>query len=399
MTQKDHRFWKDQPVGMDPSNGPLQKLAHASKEPLPLPHGLRFATAAEHEYPLIHRFLRDNYVEDSSGVFRLIYSPALLHGEFTCPNTRPEYCVTVKENSAAIVGFMFAKEHAMVLAGRRVRLASVNYLCVARELRDRGLAPVLIAEIRRRVNLRGIASAIFTGAVTLPFRLCQARYFHRILDCEYLISSGFINYYVGYEPLRERTCRRAGVGDMEQVRALFSGETGLSVYEEFSEEWVMGDRVHDASGCDVRSHDGVVVRDKCDMRSHDGVPGSNGKDDVQGRDGQSSVMQTFVLVEDGTVVAFGSFYVLDSLNVKKNKVIRTAHLKHLQGPRMRHLLAEMIDIAHGQGMHVFNALGLAGRDDMLGELGFVEGTGRLNYYLFNYAMLPLTADEINVVLF
>jgi glycylpeptide N-tetradecanoyltransferase len=47
-------------------------------------------------------------------------------------------------------------------------MCEINFLCVHKKLRSKRLAPVLIKEVTRRVNLRGIFQAVYTAGVLLP---------------------------------------------------------------------------------------------------------------------------------------------------------------------------------------------------------------------------------------
>lgn len=43
-----------------------------------------------------------------------------------------------------------------MIKDKEVKLAEINYLCVHKKLRAKRLAPVLIKEVTRRVNLNGV---------------------------------------------------------------------------------------------------------------------------------------------------------------------------------------------------------------------------------------------------
>jgi len=47
-------------------------------------------------------------------------------------------------------------------------MAEINFLCVHKKLRKNRLASVLIKEITRRVNLKGIFQAVYTAGIVLP---------------------------------------------------------------------------------------------------------------------------------------------------------------------------------------------------------------------------------------
>lgn len=70
-------------------------------------------------------------------------------------------------------------------------MGEVNFLCVHKKLRHARLAPVLIKEITRRVNLKNIWQAIYTAGVEIPTPFSQARYYHRSLNPKKLIESNF----------------------------------------------------------------------------------------------------------------------------------------------------------------------------------------------------------------
>ena len=54
-------------------------------------------------------------------------------------------------------------------------MVEINFLCVHKKLRAKRLAPVLIKEITRRVNLEGVWQAAYTAGVVLPKPLATCR--------------------------------------------------------------------------------------------------------------------------------------------------------------------------------------------------------------------------------
>lgn len=57
-----------------------------------------------------------------------------------------------------------------------------------KKLRSKRVAPVLIREITRRVNLTGIFQAVYTAGVVLPKPIATCRYWHRSLNPKKLIQ-------------------------------------------------------------------------------------------------------------------------------------------------------------------------------------------------------------------
>lgn len=55
-------------------------------------------------------------------------------------------------------------------------MVEINFLCVHKKLRSKRVAPVLIREITRRVNQKGIFQAVYTAGVVLPKPVGTCRY-------------------------------------------------------------------------------------------------------------------------------------------------------------------------------------------------------------------------------
>ena len=65
----------------------------------------------------------------------------------------------------------------MFLLSPRVKtMAEINFLCVHKKLRSKRMAPVLIREITRRVNLENIFQALYTAGVKLPTPIASCRW-------------------------------------------------------------------------------------------------------------------------------------------------------------------------------------------------------------------------------
>jgi glycylpeptide N-tetradecanoyltransferase len=103
-------------------------------------------------------------------MFRFDYSIEFLKWALTPPGQYEDWVVGVRTiKKQKIVGcitgiplhmlvitavdFMFTL---LKVDGKKVRMAEINFLCVYKKLRQKRLAPVLIKEVTRRVNLRNI---------------------------------------------------------------------------------------------------------------------------------------------------------------------------------------------------------------------------------------------------
>ncbi len=57
-----------------------------------------------------------------------------------------------------------------------INASEVNFLCVHKKLRSKRLAPVLIKEVTRQCNLRGVFQALYTAGVLIPTPVSSCRY-------------------------------------------------------------------------------------------------------------------------------------------------------------------------------------------------------------------------------
>lgn len=84
-------------------------------------------------------------------------------------------------------------------------MVEINFLCVHKKLRSKRVAPVLIREITRRVNLTGIFQAVYTAGVVLPkpvgtcrweaYNLCWLQWQLVIIQHSYGKES-FVHFYI-----------------------------------------------------------------------------------------------------------------------------------------------------------------------------------------------------------
>ncbi len=98
--------------------------------------------------------LRDHYVEDKEHQFRFNYPPEFIRWALLIPGYDLDWFVGVRASkSKKLLAFISGIPVKTVIRGKEVKMAEINYLCIHKKLRANRLAPVLIKEITRRVNL------------------------------------------------------------------------------------------------------------------------------------------------------------------------------------------------------------------------------------------------------
>lgn len=90
-----------------------------------------------------------------------------------------------------LLGFISGTPCKVMAKNNVVKMAEINFLCVNKKMRTKRMAPLLIKEVTRRVNLSGIWSAIYTSGDTFPTPFTDANYFHRSLNPKKNIETGF----------------------------------------------------------------------------------------------------------------------------------------------------------------------------------------------------------------
>ena len=193
--QHTYQFWTTQPVPkLDDKitentyiKPPLaaNELRH---EPLPLPEPFVWSEIDilnDTELDELYTLLTENYVEDDENMFRFDYSREFLRWALMAPGWLKSWHVGVRATTgkgAKLLAFISAVPATIRIYDKTLRMVEINFLCVHKKLRSKRVAPVLIREVTRKVNLEGIFQATFTAGVVIPKPVGACRYWHRSLN-------------------------------------------------------------------------------------------------------------------------------------------------------------------------------------------------------------------------
>lgn len=95
------------------------------------------------------------------------------------------------EKNLKLVAFISGIPVRTIVEGEKMKMAEINFLCVHKKLRKFRMAPVLIKEVTRRINLRKIWQAVYTAGIVVPTPIGYARYYHRSINPKKLIEVNF----------------------------------------------------------------------------------------------------------------------------------------------------------------------------------------------------------------
>ncbi|KAJ9101499.1 hypothetical protein QFC19_005152 [Naganishia cerealis] len=422
----EHKFWKTQPViqtiGGGPSpvaaevEGPIdppRQIADVRTDPLPLPAGYEWSTvdvSVPAQLAECQTLLSENYVEDPDASFRLGYTVEFLRWALAPPGYVREWHVgwhtdgcegaprvsrRSKESATppppATANHHLAPPHAR----STFKAAEINFLCAHKKLRNKRLAPVLIKEVTRRVNLTGIWQAVYTAGVVIPTPISTCRYYHRNLNPAKLVDIGFTP--IGRGETISRLVRKYAL----PASPLLPGFREMTAADV------------PAVGKLLRAYMGryemqqVFTTD--DEVAHWFLSGTGEGEYVKGQGRKGQVVWSYVVEDPATnrITDFMSFYSLPSLIMKhpKHKSLNTAYAfyyatdviplpspattaaagentdsaadKERLGRRLNALVKDCLIVAKHAGFDVFNALSLMDNNLFLHEQMFGPGDGYL----------------------
>lgn len=328
----------------------------------------------------LYTLLNENYVEDEDRMFRFDYSPQFLRWALNPPGWKKEWhCGVRVEKSRKLVGFIGATPAEIkISAGEQkeiIPMVEINFLCVHKKLRSKRMAPVLIREITRRVNLEGIFQASYTAGVVLPKPVAKCRYYHRSLNPKKLIDVKFSN--LTKNMTLKRTIRLYSLPD----------DPRLEGFKEMSEEHVS--QVYTQLTEYLDKFD-LSPRFSLEEVKHWFLP-------------REDVISSYVVERDGKVLAFTSFYTLPSTVISHSQYdnIKAAYSFYnyaTQPIKLIDLMRDSLIMAKKMDYDVFNALDLMENKEFLDELKFGVGDGDLQYYLHNWDCPPFCPEQIGLVL-
>jgi glycylpeptide N-tetradecanoyltransferase len=391
-----YKFWQTQPVpSFDEAkniveDGPMQEVQidKVPKEPRQMYPGFEWVVmdlSNKDELNEVYDLLSNHYVEDDEAMFRFNYSPSFLTWALKAPGWRKDWHIGVRASqSRKLVAFISAIPVDLRVRKNLLKSSEVNFLCVHKKLRDKRLAPVLIAEITRRCNIIGIFQAIYTAGVLLPTPVSTCRYFHRSLNWEKLFEVGFSPLPSGSTKQRQiLKFKLPTTTSIHGLRPMTKKDVPnvLDLLKRYLERFAIAQVFTKEEVEHWLLHDAKTI--------------------------QEQVVWSYVVEDPSThkITDFFSFYRLEStaLASKKHQLIHAAYLfyyateaafssphdKGLLKKRLNELVKDAMILAKKENFDVFNALTLLDNPLFLEEQKFGPGDGLLHYYLYNYRAAPI----------
>lgn len=385
-----HRFWNTQPVvsvddqeEKDKSCGsPIEQQTVEDIKMTPYPLIPQFEwTELNLQDPSqmdeVYNLLKENYVEDVEATFRFSYSRDFLQWALLPPGWRQSWHLGVRvKASGKLVGFITAIPATVCVWKEPIKMVEINFLCIHKKLRLKRLAPVLIQEITRRVNLTGIFQAIYTAGVVIPTPVTHSQYYHRSLNPKKLIE-------IGFSRLAPRTTLKKTIKlyalkpepATPGIRLMESGDIpqAYKLLKSYLQKFQLRIDMSEAEF------------------SHWLTP-------------REEVLYTYVVEDPKTheITDLTSFYALPSSVIRnpKHNSLKAAYM-FFHVPLETDAISLMRDaliLARSNKFDVFNALDLAENNVFFEDLHFLVGDGSLHYYLYNWKCPRVDKRDNAVVL-
>lgn len=390
--QKDYKFWKTQPVPQMDAQKELESLGdhgrpiesktvdQVSKVPYHLIDAFEWTEVDvkdDGQLEEAYRLLNENYVEDGDAMFRFDYSREFLRWALLPPGWQTSWHIGVRvKSNKKLVAFITAVPASIVVQKSSIPMVEINFLCVHKKLRSKRLAPVLIREITRRVNLKGVWQAVYTAGAVLPRPVSSSRYYHRSLNPKKLIDVGFSRLQP--RMTMARTIKLYSV----KPHTVVPGIRKLRVDDTLAACALLKKYLSDC-----HMHADMCIEDFC----HWLLP----------RDG---VVYSYVVENpvSHAITDLVSFYSLPSSIIKHpvHKTLNAAYafcIAAVETPIVD-LMKDALVLAHRNNFDVFNALDLGRNAEFFKDLKFHIGDGELHYYLYNWKCRPINKEDNSLVL-
>ena len=387
--KQQHKFWNTQPVlqqqekpkeigVIDPNND----VSKVRKDPYPLPPTFEWSlidTQDEKQREELYEFLCKHYVIHPQNTFRFAYSAEFLNWALHPPGWKPEWHLGVRKQTEAgmtLVAFISATPIAVQADDNTLPIVEVDFLSVHQSLRGKNMAPLLIKEITRRINLTGIFTAIFTAGKPLTQPFTSAQYFHRLMNYEKLVAIKFTSIRPGTD--MKKAARSHSVNES------FANIPGLRPMEEKDVPSVtkqLNEYNRQFPCAQLFSEEEVA---------HNFLP-------------RKGIVGSYVIEKKKEVIAFFSFYIVPStVNgcAEYDSYTAAYSYYYFAKPSMLTDIAKacLYKANSEYGADVFNCLNIQNNQQFIDTLRFVPGDGHLHYYFYNFAYPTVKPEKCGVVL-
>jgi len=181
-------FWDKQPVPQEgikyESGQEIEKYKKVATESQKLPTGFSWKECSVEE---AHPLLNEQYLSSDSS--KIKYSHETLKWAAESPGY--ENRGIIHDETQKLIGFISSVPNKIRVCEDILSMVQINFMCVHDDFRTMGFAPILISEMKRIANTKGVWQAVYTAVNKIPTPMVKSKYWHRILNVKKLSDVGF----------------------------------------------------------------------------------------------------------------------------------------------------------------------------------------------------------------
>ena len=336
------RFWDDLPVAREGvENGEIDSSRIVSHEPVPLPDGFHWSVCTLDES---HEFLREQYIHEGEN-FHFRYTRDVLKWSTQLPGYET---LVIRRSDRTIVGHISGVPMRVRFESEVVDAIQMNYLCIHSDFREAKLVPLLILESRRRANLKNMWHGVGTAVRSMFNPVIKSKYWHRLLNVEHLHMSGFHKTNRLNEKFHrvrgpsKFTWRRMTIKDVRRVTEILKKynsqfKLAAAIDDEYVEKWLLP-------------------------------------------------INTYINEENDKII---SFYEIPYHKSNGSHIVNQAYRFCIT----EDVYNDAFIIAKNLDYDVFNTLDVGIEPEILKTNKFLEGSGHVYYYLFNWHLSQDVRNE------
>ena len=384
-----HEFWDTQPVPRMTEKvteeGPMEQksLEDVPKEPYSIASILEWYTPDmndEAQLEEVYKLLAENYVEDTDSIFRFNYSKEFLRWATTPPGYKKDWMVGVRKKSdKKVLAFISGVPCQVRVGDNSMMLCEINFLCVHKVLRSKRLAPILIKEVTRRVNLCDIWQAVYTAGIELPKPVAKCQYFHRSLNPQKLVSIGFSRIPPQFQKLQRPM-------DAMKRSLAVPAKPGIRGLRPMVQK-------------DIPA---VLEILRAHLAKYRIAPDLTEEDVVHWIMPRKGIIYSYVVETNGVPTDVVSFYGLPStvLGNPQYNDLKAAYCYYYAANTvsLKDLMQDALVVARDEGFDVFNMLNVMQNMSFQPDLKFGMGDGYLRYYLYNWKFPTIEPKDLGLIM-
>jgi glycylpeptide N-tetradecanoyltransferase len=377
---EEHKFWKTQPLQDTKKNAEVADIIEFddtmfSDKPLDLPDNFSWADInpdSDQDIDDLYNFLYLNYNNPDSS-FGIHYSKELLRYYMLNPINFKNTFIVVRYNYKKIVGSIIGCPISMNIFGRIDVVCDTSFLCVNKSIRQKNLGSILIKEVCRRMYFNKIRCGYGTTFLKLPSALAKTTCFHRIINIDKLLE---IKFFSKPQKISMKSFKKLfEINDQKSRSIRKLQENDIEYCAEFYNNFYKKYKIYQCLSVEEFRYKFLT---------------------------DDNVVESFVSENNGIITSFISVFYVNAhvFNNKKYKDYSIAQIYYYfyrDEDVFIDLLSDLLCLMKEKHIDVVNCMDNMDSYLFLDKLNFKQGSGELNFYLWNKKCPAITNRDIALI--